>query len=232
MDKQGEGSPAEASYDQIASWYEEQVRSNSLADSMAIPHLFDLLGDVEHLDICDLACGQGKVARQLAERGARVVGVDLSAGLLEIARRYEAERPLGITYLQGNAERLARLDEATFDGVVCHMALMDIPGLEATFAAVWRVLRPGGWFVFTITHPCFQAPHSRWVSGPDGSIRREVPAYFEEGFWCSSNAGGVRGQVGAYHRTLSTYLNALVETGFVLERVVEPQVAGDTAAGT
>jgi hypothetical protein len=106
------------------------------------------------------------------------------------------------------------------------MALMDIPDLAATYQAIHRVLRAGGWFVFSITHPCFQSPHAQWIPSDDGTVSRRIVTYFEEGFWRSGNPDGVRGKVGAYHRTLSSYLNELLRTGFDLARIVEPRGAG------
>lgn len=67
------------------------------------------------------------MARYLADRGARVVGIDLSGKLLAIARRYGQAAPRGVTYLRDNAQALHAVRDAAFDGVICHMALMDIP---------------------------------------------------------------------------------------------------------
>ena len=216
-------------YDEIAEWYDNTVREGSLLHDLVLPTLFDLIGNVEGLRICDLACGQGVVARHLAKSGAAVVGVDTSARLLDIAQRYEAEKPLGIVYQHDDAQTLATLPDAAFDGVVCNMALMDIPDVAATFRTVSRILRPKGWFVFSITHPCFQTPTSTWMDEADGTVWRAVRGYFQEVFWRSDNRSGVRGQVGAYHRMLSTYVNALVETGLCLERLCEPRASGHVA---
>jgi ubiquinone/menaquinone biosynthesis C-methylase UbiE len=140
-----------AAYDPIAEWYDESVRApGSLADRVA-RLLLEMTGDVGGRRLCDLACGQGLVARHLARRGAEVVGIDLSARLLEIAWRDEDAEPLGITYCRGDAQGLMGVAEAQFDGVACNLALIDIPDLAATFAAVRRVLRPSGWFIFSIT---------------------------------------------------------------------------------
>jgi hypothetical protein len=57
----------------------------------------------------------------------------------------------------------------------------------------------------------------------------EVRGYVAEVFWRSDNQGGVRGQVGAYHHMLSTYVNALVEAGLRLERLCEPRASGHVA---
>jgi ubiquinone/menaquinone biosynthesis C-methylase UbiE len=217
---------AKASYDDIAAWYDVLVRAGSLADQIVVPPLFELIGNVQGQRVCDLACGTGRITRALAGQGAQVTGVDLSAELLTIAQRDEAAEASGITYLLDNAETLASLPDETFDGVVCHLALMDIANLAGTCQAVWRVLRSPGWFVFSITHPCFEAPHSTWTRAIDGTISREVRHYFTEGFWRSENVEGVRGQVGAYHRILSTYLNTLIQAGFTIECIIEPRATG------
>lgn len=109
---------------------------------------------------------------------------------------------------------------------------MDIPDLAAAVRAVWRILQPQGWFVFSITHPCFEAPHARWINHADGTTSREVRQYFEEGLWFSNNKQGVRGQVGAHHRMLSTYLNTLADAGFHTERVVEPRAQNEADGHT
>ncbi|GAA5532566.1 class I SAM-dependent methyltransferase [Deinococcus aluminii] len=215
-------------YDAIAQWYDAQVRAASPAGALLVPPLLHLIGALERQRVCDLACGQGDLARLLARRGAHVTGVDCSAELLAIARQEEARSPLGVVYSVDDAQTLERLPEAAFDGVVCHLALMDIPDLAATVAAVRRILRPQGWFVFSLTHPCFQSPHARWHTAADGTVRREVSTYFTEGFWKSADPGGVRGQVGAYHRTLSTYMQTLVATGFQFCAMCEPQATGAT----
>ena len=80
--------------------------------------------------------------------------------MIELAGRYEAARPLGIRYLVDDAQSLASLGDESFDLVVCQLALMDIPDLEAVLAAVARVLKEGGSFVFVIGHPCFLAPEA------------------------------------------------------------------------
>jgi ubiquinone/menaquinone biosynthesis C-methylase UbiE len=216
-------------YDAVAEWYDSGLQTGSPVHALAIPAILGLCGDVAGQEICDLACGQGILTRGLANAGAKATGIDLSGGLLALARQYEDASPLRIVYEQGDAQTLTSLPDAAFDGVTCCLALMDIPDLAACLRAVARVLRPGGWFVFAITHPCFQVPEGRWTGQKGGTIRREVRGYFREIFWRSDNPHGVRGQVGAYHRTLTTYLNACVEAGLTLEQFSEPQARDETA---
>ena len=219
-----------ARYNQIADWYNESIRSGSLIHDLVVPELLNVIGDIQGKHVCDLACGQGVIARQLAHMGASVVGVDIAEKMLEYARRDEETEPLGIVYLHDDAQTVSSIADATFDGTICNMSLMDVTDISATFHSVRRILREDGWFVFSITHPCFQTPVSTWANAEDGAVCREVRGYFAEGFWRSDNPQGVRGQVGAYHRMLSTYLNALAEAGFLLERLVEPQATGQIAA--
>lgn len=217
-------------YDQIADWYNESIRSGSLIHDLVVPELLHVIGDIQGKHVCDLACGQGVIARQLAHKGASVVGVDIAEKMLAFAQQHEETEPLGIVYLHEDVQTLSSIADATFDGAVCNMSLMDITDIGATFHSVRRILRGGGWFAFSITHPCFQTPLSTWTNAEDGTVYRTVSGYFTEKFWRSDNPRGVRGQVGAYHRMLSTYLNVLAEAGFLLEHMVEPQATGQIAA--
>ncbi len=225
-DSRRSGEANAAAYDEIALWYDEAIRvgPQALFHDLVVPPLLDLAGDLGGRRVCDLACGQGIVARRLAKLGADVVGVDVSEKLLDIARDRERAEPLGISYLRDDARSLGSIADAVFDGVACNLALVDIPDLDACLRSVARVLRPQGWFVFSITHPCFLTPASRWVQeGTSGTVRREVGGYFAEGFWRSDYAEGVRGKVGSHHRTLSTYFGALAHAGLAVERLAEPR---------
>lgn len=212
-------------YDEIAEWYDTWLGSGSLREDPFFSSVEALMGPIVGQRVCDLACGQGWVSRHLADLGAWVVGIDLSAKLLAIARRHEASEPRGIAYLLADARHLDAIADGVFDGVVCHMALMDISELNPTFAHVARLLRPQGWFICSILHPCFNTAESGELTLPAGVVRT-VSRYFVEGYWRSDTRTGPPGKVGAYHRTLSTYLNALVDAGFTIERVREPVATG------
>jgi len=221
----------QASYNDIAQWYDQFLRDRPVYTEVILPNLLSLIGKFEGEVICDLACGQGWVARELARRGAQVIGLDLSPNLLVLAHDYEEQEPLGITYVQGDAQSADPLSNNQLTGCVCNMALINIPDLQATIQKVRRILKPGGWFVFAITHPCFETPYAQWISLPDPkhTLARVVAGYFDERQWLSANPDGIRGRIGDYHRTLSTYLNTLSTIGFVLERVLEPGPSANQA---
>jgi 2-polyprenyl-3-methyl-5-hydroxy-6-metoxy-1,4-benzoquinol methylase len=206
-----------ARYDGIADWYPTWVGDG---DGLIADGVGDLLPPTVHgARVLDVACGHGRASRGLARRGAHVVGVDISAALIASAREREVGDSLGIDY---HAADVAEIDQwwdgKFFDGAVCEMAMMDIDDLPGTVNAVAATVRVGGWFVISVVHPCFPGNEAGLSSWPPAD------SYFHEGRWISPdhNPAGVRIRVGSSHRTMSTYLNALIEAGFALERAVEP----------
>lgn len=222
-----------ARYDRIVDFY-FGVYGDDVTDPSAAT-LLGLLGEVQRMRVLDLACGQGRLARELARRGGRVVGIDISSAQLDKALEAETEAPAGITYLNVDATSSQALDGETFDAVVCNHGLADIDDLDGTLATVARVLRPGGRFVFSLLHPCFPG----WDDDAPSSWPRSG-GYHAEGWWLARNPG-IRGKVGSNHRTLSTYLNAALRHHLAIEEVAEPepgprlharQLAAQPGAGT
>jgi SAM-dependent methyltransferase len=203
---------APARYDEFAEWYERWIGdAPPLIAAQA-----GLLPAVAGARVLDLACGQGRMSRYLARRGADVLGVDVSAAMLGKAR---AAGAAGITYLRADVTRAPGWwDGRPFDGCTCELALMDIDDLAGALATVAAVLRPGGWFVASVVHPCFPGNGRGQSSWPPGG------GYEREGWWTSPghNPEGVRIRVGATHRKLSTVLNALRDAGLEAERFAEP----------
>jgi ubiquinone/menaquinone biosynthesis C-methylase UbiE len=176
--------------------------------------------------VLDVACGEGHLSRWLGTLGPReVIGIDISAELLRVAAERTAQP--NIHFRLDDAQTLGRIQNATTDIAVSNLALMDIPDHRALFGSVRRVLAPGGVFVCSLLHPCFQAPFHEpeapqfifdEKNKPVGYTIRE---YAQEGHW-NSGGTGVRGRVGAYHRTLSTLINDLLAVGFQLLGLHEP----------
>ena len=103
--------------------------------------------------VLDLACGTGTVSRLLAGRGYAVTGVDLSAGMLEVARKRTKEAELAILFHQQDAAELD-LGEARFDAVVCLFDslnyILETERLQTALAQVFAHLAPGGTFIFDV----------------------------------------------------------------------------------
>jgi 2-polyprenyl-3-methyl-5-hydroxy-6-metoxy-1,4-benzoquinol methylase len=77
--------------------------------------LLDLLGPVAGLRAVDVACGHGRITRELARRGARAVGIDISASLISKARENEENEPLGLRYIHADIAAPGALGDDRFD---------------------------------------------------------------------------------------------------------------------
>jgi ubiquinone/menaquinone biosynthesis C-methylase UbiE len=129
-----------------------------------------LIGDLTGKAVVDLACGEGYYTRRLRQQGAgKVLGVDLSEGMIALARRQEAERPLGIEYLVGDVKDLNIGPE--YDLAVAAYLLNYAANREELGAMSQRIagcLKPGGRFVTVNTNP--------------GLDFRTAPSYRKYGF--------------------------------------------------
>ena len=202
-------------------------------DCFNTPAFFQMLPDVRRLAGLDIGCGEGHNTRLLAKRGAQVTAVDVSEVFVCHAKDLEEQEPLGIDYQVTSAVDLPFRD-AAFDFATAVMSLMDIPETDRVLAEAYRVLKPGGFFQFSITHPCFDTPHRRTLRDEGGlAYAVEVADYFRnvQGDvveWLFSGAPPQvrenlpKFKVPRFTRTLSQWLNLLVETGFSLERFQEP----------
>lgn len=213
---------SDARYDAVADWY-------GVGDDQSLPatrSLLHLIGPVRGLRALDVACGHGPIARELARRGATVVGIDLSIRLLARAREAEVADHLGIAYLQADASSTEILDGDQFDIVVCHFGLTDIDDLDGALATSARLMAPGGTFVFSILHPCFPGFGETSGSWPSNG------SYWDQGWWLADGSRSIlRKRVGSNHRTLATYVNTLRRHGLFITELDEPPASTALAAG-
>lgn len=206
-----------AHYDQFADQYHHMVKSGEPEVSYRyILRQVQNFYDVQSSKICDVGCGQGELSCRLSLLGADVTGVDLSGKLLEYARKTTDQ----VTWMQDDAMTLSKLPDQAYDCVVSSVMLMDVPDHRAVFRACCRILKPQGMMIWVIMHPCFQSPFSY----PMGDGSRKVMQYTPQ-FWKSAGEGTIRSTLGAYHRTLSQYLNDFIASGFTLLRTDEPERA-------
>lgn len=195
------------------------------------PALLSACGNMQGLAVLDLGCGQGYFSRLLAERGARVTGVDLSDGLIEHAVRREREKPLGIHYLVLDAAAVAtRFPPATFDRVVSCIALQDMAHLPSVLGATKTVMRPTGHGVFLVEHPTNVCASRAWDRDDHGrKIALRLSRYFDTGrrvvTWTVPDQVGDRRsfQFPSWARTLEQWSQAFAESGFLIARLYEPR---------
>jgi SAM-dependent methyltransferase len=215
-------------YDSIAEWYAERCDDPGPVDEMLYSAILSVCPPLDGASVCDFACGAGHSSRLIAERGAVVTGIDVSAEMIRIAQTREAVAPLGINYRVGDLTSANTFHGERYDGILCSEGMMAIPDLAAVLDVARRFLHDSGWLVFSVTHPCFVNPAA--TSTED---TRRIGRYFDEGPWRSGDdSDAVQYRVPDYHHTLATYLNALHHAGFVVEEAVEPRLAPDLAPGS
>ncbi|WP_020673822.1 class I SAM-dependent methyltransferase [Amycolatopsis nigrescens] len=188
-------------------WCPENVREADAA----------LLGDVRGQRVLEVGCGQAACSRWLAAAGARVLGIDLSGGMLRHAREGNARTGIEVPLAQATAEHLPVATGSMDVACSAFGAIPFVSSIEAVFAEVHRVLRPGGRWVFSVTHPM------RWIFPDDpgpGGLTASQP-YFDRTPYLEVDDQGTATYV-EYHRTLGDYVRALTGTGFRLEDLIEP----------
>jgi ubiquinone/menaquinone biosynthesis C-methylase UbiE len=208
-------------------------------DYLNTPAFFEMLPNVTGLAGIDIGCGEGHNTRLLAKRSAHVTAVDVAEDFIRHAKQAEVHEPLGIDYHVASAVELPFAD-GTFDFATGFMSFMDIPETDRVLAEAYRVLKPCGFLQFSITHPCFDTPHRRNLR--DGNCRTyalEVGDYFRNldgnvTEWLFGAApfevkhGLPKFKTPRFTRTISQWLNLLIDAGFRLERVAEPRPGDET----
>jgi SAM-dependent methyltransferase len=168
--------------------------------------------------VLDVGCGDGQIARLLAERGADVVGVDRTWNQITVA----AERGGGPAYARADAAGLP-FASGSFDAAIACLVFEHIDDLDGAIAEVARVLRPGGRFALFLNHPLLQTPGSGWI---DDQVLDPPEQYWRIGPYLPEAETIEQVELGVYirflHRPLSRYVNALAHGGLLLERMIEP----------
>jgi SAM-dependent methyltransferase len=185
------------------------------------PVMLDLCGDVTAQLVLDDGCGEGRFSRMLADRGARVVGLDLIAAMTQAA--HEAAQA-NERYVTGAGESLPFAD-AVFDLVVSYVVLVDIPDFRAAIAETARVLKPGGRLL--VANLGFVTASDGWLKDEHGQrLYHRVDRYLEERSQVYEWGGGIR--IRNWHRPLSAYMDAYLSAGLTLRRFIEPVPADDS----
>ena len=208
-------------------------------DRVNTPAFLEMLPDVAGQRGLDIGCGEGHNTRLVLARCASMTAVDISRSFARAARNGTGgEEPL----LTGVASATTLpFADATFDFATAFMSLQDVPETEVALREAARVVRPGGFFQFSICHPCSDTPHRRHIRDAEGrDVAIEIGRYFDDesieiAEWTFSaappeaRAGLDPFRLPRIHRTLSRWLNAIVDAGFRLERFGEPVADGETA---
>lgn len=182
-----------------------------------------ILGDVEGRDVLELGSGAGQCSRWVRSRGGRAFGLDLSHRQLQHSRRLDEQTGVHVPAVQGTATDLPFPDDS-FDVVFCSFgALQFVSDIGRAVAETARVLRPGGRFAFSITHP------TRWMfpddPGPEGLIAA-TPYWDRTPYVEVDDTTGEVTYV-EHHRTLGDWVTLLARAGFIITDLAEPEWPAD-----
>lgn len=176
--------------------------------------------DLKEKTMLDIGCGFGWHCKYAVENGAtQVVGIDLSKKMLERARIQNNDSK--IEYIQCAIEDYT-YPRNTFDIVISSLTLHYIESFDFVCQKVYQTLKKDGYFIFSVEHPIFTANgKEEWEYQTDGSIKCwPIDYYFEERVIHSNFLGE---EVIKYHKTISSYINILLQNGFTLKKLIEPQ---------
>ncbi|MEE0879478.1 MAG: class I SAM-dependent methyltransferase [Treponemataceae bacterium] len=196
---------------------ENEVNANNLFE---IPALFSMMPNLNDKIILDLGCGFGDHCKRFVESGAKkVIGIDISEKMLEIAKQENADSK--ITYINMPMENISKLNDK-FDIVVSSLAFHYVQDFSGVVKNIFDMLNENGVFLFSQENPlctCFSGGN-RWTKDENGNkLYINLSNYGIEGeresTWFVDN-------VKKYHRTFSTIINTLIETGFTIEKMIEP----------
>ncbi|PST84312.1 SAM-dependent methyltransferase [Pedobacter yulinensis] len=183
------------------------------------PALRSLFPHFEGKKVLDLGCGYGWHCRYAAERGATVLGTDISEKMIAEAKKRNLMP--GIAYRQQPVEDLSA-GPGSFDVVISSLVMHYVQDYASVCEKIYDLLNAGGSFVFSVEHPVFTAEGSQqWITDDSGRARYwPVDHYYAEGARQTDFLGS---KVVKYHRTLTSYLETLFRLGFILKHVIEPQ---------
>jgi SAM-dependent methyltransferase len=202
---------AQQAYDALAESYAQRVDTKPHNAYYERPATLSLLPDVTCKRLLDAGCGPGVYAEWLVEHGAQVVAIDANRKMVRLARERLGDRA---QVLLANLEApLDFLEDASFDIIIAPLVMDYVKDWVPTFREFHRGLKEGGILVFSIEHP-----YAKYDDHRETSIYFNVERveYTWRGF-------GKPVRVPSYRRPLNEVINPLIETGFTLDRILEPQ---------
>ena len=209
-------------YDKYAHQYEAMLESKDdvLSRELIIPALLNMAGDMKNLRVLDAGCGEGRITRMLYDRGAQVVGIDISGELLAIAKNKSDGRSIAF-YCQDLCVDPPRRFQNTFDLIISNLVIDDLSDYKGFIKSVCSLAKHTARIIITKNNPY------------SAVSRDKVKSYFDSGtktMYRGLSAKGVR--VFYYHRTLEEHINEFSKYGFCLSTLSDLEPSRNLLSNT
>ncbi len=204
-------------YQKLADSYAAKVDTKPHNAYYERPATLSLLPDVAGMDVLDAGCGPGVYTEILVELGATVVGIDASPRMIELARDRVGDR--AEFEVADLSKPLDRFEAETFDLVLSPLVLDYVDDWRSVFREFFRVLKPGGYLLFSIHHPFM-----------DFQYFKSENYYAIEKVGVEWSGFGEKVFMPSIRRPMEEVINPLAAAGFVIERMLEPRVTKELKA--
>jgi ubiquinone/menaquinone biosynthesis C-methylase UbiE len=200
---------------------------DSYQKNVIMPNLVRLVEPKKDMTILDVACGQGYFSNAFAEHGAKVIGCDISAELIELAKKNN-QKEKAVEFHISPADSIPFMTDKSADKITIVLAIQNIENLAGTLAECSRILKSDGRLFIILNHPTFRIPqNSSWQwDGKIGKQYRRIDSYMSDQM---SKIDMTPGELDNYkkkftvtfHRPLQSYFKALNKAGLSVARLEE-----------
>lgn len=199
-----------AAYEDLADSYNALIDHKPHNAYYDRPNTLKLIPEVKGKHILDAACGPGKYAQILLGQGATITGFDISPKMVTLAK--ERNKGNGKFFVYDLSQPMDMLEDASFDTVVCALAMHYLEDWKPTLQEFCRVLKPKGSLVISIEHPFFEYGYFK------------SKKYFEvEAVQATWSGFGKRIKMHSYRRPLIECIQPIVNNGFYIDQLIEPK---------
>ena len=215
------------SWGKVAGWYNKLLEEgeDTYQEKLIKPNLMRILSPKAGEQVLDVGCGQGYFGHAIAAEGATVVGIDVAAELIKMAKEQGSGKE---TYLTMSAEKMTGLTNERFNAAICILALQNIKNMPAAIIEISRVLKKSGRCVIVLNHPAFRIPNgSSWSYDQEANIQyRNIYKYLSEISQEVDMTQGIKNPkmkkfTYSYHRPLQVYFKAFNKAGLAVTRLEE-----------
>ena len=212
------------SWGKVANWYDNllEKEDKTYQKTLILPNLLRLLEIKRGEVILDLACGQGFFSREFEKLGAKVIAIDLSTELIDLAKKHNNK---SIQYHVSTADNLDFLKNNSIDKTVIILSLQNIENVSGVLKECNSILKPNGSILIVLNHPAFRIPKkSAWGWDDAKKIQyRRIDSYLSE------SKEGIQMHPGnkpwektiSFHRPLQFYFKMLNKRGFCVSKLEE-----------